>query len=142
MLKAKINLIDKNLPIPKYQTSGSVGFDIYSRKNITIQPGKIILIPTNLIIQVPKNYFLLIAARSSLPIKKGLVIANGIGVLDQDYCGPNDEILLEVLNITRKNIKVKRGERLAQGILVRIDKAKFNRKKIYCNNRGGCGSTG
>ena len=60
------------------------------------EPNQIELIPTNLIIETPKNYMLMLASRSSTPIKLGLRVSNGIGIIDQDYCGPEDEIKLQV----------------------------------------------
>ncbi len=134
--------IDKNLPDPKYQTKGSVGFDLYSRIDITIKPHQIELVPTNLIVKIPKDYFLMITSRSSTPIKKHLFVANGIGVIDQDYHGDQDEIKVEFYNFSNKSVKIEKGERIAQALLVKISTPKlklqnFN-KKI---SRGGFGST-
>ena len=142
-MKLKIHLIDPSLPMPRYQTRGSVAFDLYAREDMVIKSKEIKLVPANIIVKVPKGYMLMIAARSSLPIKKGLVLANSVGILDQDYCGPDDELKLELLNITDKEIKVKKGERLAQAILVNIAKAEFEKmaENTY-NSRGGVGSTG
>ncbi len=142
-MKLKIHLIDPSLPMPRYQTRGSVAFDLYAREDMVIKSKEIKLVPANIIVKVPKGYMLMIAARSSLPIKKGLVLANSVGILDQDYCGPDDELKLELLNITDKEIKVKKGERLAQAILVNIAKAKFEKmEENTYNSRGGIGSTG
>lgn len=142
-MKLKIHLIDPSLSMPQYQTGGSVAFDLYARKDMVIKSKEVKLVPANIIVKVPEGYMLMIAARSSLPIKKGLVLANGVGILDQDYCGPDDELKLELLNITDKEIKVKKGERLAQAILVNIAKAEFEKmaENTY-NSRGGIGSTG
>lgn len=141
-MKLKIHLIDPSLSIPQYQTGGSAAFDLYAREDTVIKSKEIKLVPANIIVKVPKGYMLMIAARSSLPIKKGLVLANGVGILDQDYCGPEDELKLELLNITDKETKVKKGERLAQAMLVKIAKAKFEKmaENTY-NSRGGIGST-
>ena len=96
-MKLKITRIDKTLPLPGYQTKGSVAFDLYSRINCVVQPGKLELIPANLIIQVPKGFMLLLAARSGLS-KRGLRMSNGVGIIDQDYHGPKDEIHLFLTN--------------------------------------------
>ena len=142
-MKVKINLVDKTLPMPSYQTNGSVAFDLYAREDAIIKSREIKLIPANVIIQVPEGFMLLIASRSSLPLKKGLVLANSVGILDQDYCGPEDEIKLQLLNITGRDAVIKRGERLAQGILVKIEKAELEQTGLGQNNsRGGFGSTG
>lgn len=137
-----VNRIDKSLPLPDYQTKGAVAFDLYSREDKIIKPNEIVLLPTNLIVKIPAGYFLMIASRSSLPIKRGLMLANGIGIVDQDYCGPEDEIKIQIMNITKKKVKVEKGERIAQAVLVKISRPIFNEQIIKAKNRRGFGSTG
>lgn len=143
-MNLKIKLINKSLPHPQYQTKGSVAFDLYSRRKVVIKPFVPTIIPLNVVIRVPKGYFLLLAARSSLPLKKQLMVANGIGIIDQDYCGENDEIGLQVINFSRRSTTIDRGERIAQALLVKISKVlKFIEvNKINSKSRGGFGSTG
>ena len=86
---------------------------------------------------------LLLASRSSLPRKKGLMIPNGVGIIDQDYCGPEDEIHIQVYNFTSAPVHIERGERLAQGIFVRIAQVEWEEvEEIGEKSRGGFGSTG
>lgn len=142
-MKIKIKRVDATLPLPNYQTSGSVGFDIYSRLPDIIKPNETKLLPANLIIETPPGYMLMISARSSLAKKKGLKLGNGIGIIDQDYCGPEDEIHLLVHNYSMNDVQIERGERLAQGIFVRIDRANWEEvETVTEKNRGGFGSTG
>ncbi|HBH46755.1 MAG: dUTPase [Candidatus Jacksonbacteria bacterium RIFOXYC2_FULL_44_29] len=139
----KITRIDKTLPLPAYQTTGSVAFDLYSRIDLTVKPQTIVLIPTNLIVKVPTGYMLLVATRSSTPLKKGLASRNGIGIIDQDFCGPEDEMKLQVYNFTDSDAKVARGERLGQAVLVKIAKVDFKETaQTKKKSRGGFGSTG
>lgn len=139
----KITRIDKSLPLPEYHTSGAVAFDLYSRVDLIIKPRAIELIPTNLIVQVPEGYMLMLAARSSTPIKKGLAMRNGVGIIDQDYCGPHDEIRMQVYNFTDDDVTVKRGDRLAQALLIKIAQVQFEEiDQIAAQSRGGFGSTG
>lgn len=72
------------------------------------------------------------------------MVANGIGVIDQDYHGDKDELGLQVIHFTKKKIVVKKGERVAQGILVKIAKVTQFRKvkSMKVRSRGGFGSTG
>lgn len=142
-MKIRIKRIDATLPLPVYETNGSVGFDILARKETVIEAKSLAFIPSNLIIEVPKNHMLMIAARSSAPSKKGLMTPHGIGIIDHDYCGSEDEIKIQVFNFTNKRVIVHRGEKIAQGIFVKIGKASWHeiaaaRKKT----RGGFGSTG
>jgi dUTP pyrophosphatase len=142
-MKIKIVRIEKDLPLPEYQTSGAVAFDLYSRVNAAIPPKELAVLPSNFIIEVPEGYFLMIASRSSTPRKKGLTIANGIGVVDQDYHGPKDEIGILVYNFTGQTVSVERGERIAQGLILPVLKVEFNEADVIKeDSRGGFGSTG
>lgn len=142
-MQVSIKRIDKDLPLPVYQTAGSVAVDLSARVETVIEPGKIVLIPSNVIVRTPPGYFFLLASRSSTSMKKGLVMSNSIGVIDQDFCGEEDEIKLQFMNITDKPVTVARGERLAQGIFVKIDRVDWVEvDKISDTSRGGFGSTG
>lgn len=143
-MKLKIKLVDQTLAKPKYQTKGSVAFDLYARKKTTVKPFSPIIIPLNLVVEVPNGYLLLLAARSSLPLKKSLIVANSVGIIDQDYSGEKDELGLQVLNFSNQKVVVKKGERIAQAILVKIEKAGqfIAVKKMNKKSRGGFGSTG
>lgn len=142
-MKLKIKRIDKSLPIPTYQTPGSVAFDLYSRITIDIRPLIPTIIPINLIVKIPKGYFLMLASRSSLPLRKHLMVSNSIGVIDQDYCGDDDEIGLQVINFSENIVKIEKSERIGQAILVKIEKVdKFiEQKQLSAKSRGGWGST-
>jgi dUTP pyrophosphatase len=141
-MKIRITRVDKTLPLPEYHTAGAVAFDLYSRIDETIPARESRLLPSNCIIEVPKGYFLMVAARSS-SAKKGLMPPHGLGVIDQDYHGPRDEIGILVYNFTDAPVEVKRGDRVAQGLLIPIEKAEFEEvEKIKDESRGGFGSTG
>lgn len=142
-MKIKIKRIDKNLPLPEYHTPGSVGFDLYARETTVINPQEIKLIPANFIIETPPGLMLIVAPRSSTARRKGLTMPNSIGIIDNDYCGARDEIGILVYNFTGSPVTVERGERFAQAIFVRVDKAQWEETDIVSEqNRGGFGSTG
>ncbi len=141
-MKLVIKRIDASLPLPEYKTKGAVAFDIYSRDARIIKPKTTELLPSNLIVKLPKGFFLLIASRSSTH-KKGLFMAHGVGILDQDYNGPKDEIFIPLYNFNDKKVLVERGERIAQGVLIPIQKAAwFETNNMKRRSRGGFGSTG
>lgn len=141
-LKAKIKRIDTSLPLPTYETSGSVGFDILARKDTEIPPKEIHLVPGNIIVKVPKGYMLMVASRSSIPRKKGLSPPHGLGIIDHDYCGEQDEIKIQVYNFTDKSVIVRKGEKIAQGVFIRINKLEWEEVDNMGNeSRGGFGST-
>lgn len=135
--------IDTSLPLPTYQTAGAVGFDILTRETTTIEPRAIGLIPGNIIVRVPEGTMLMIVPRSSMPRKKGLVCPHSVGIIDHDYHGETDEIMVQVQNITDQPVTVERGERIAQGIFVRIERAQWEEVDSHgAESRGGFGSTG
>jgi len=141
-MHVKIKRIDRSLPLPQYETTGSVGFDLLCRKSVDVLPQNIALIPANVIIETPPGYMLLVTLRSSTPRKRGLLIPHGIGVIDQDYCGDGDEIQIQVYNFTSQSVLIERGDRIAQGIFVRIDCMDWHEvEQMDQNTRGGFGST-
>ena len=141
-MEVKIKRLDKSLPLPSYQTAGSLGFDIHCREDTTIPPKSIGLIPGNVIVETPEGFMLLVSLRSSTPRKKGLHVPHGIGVIDNDYCGDEDEIKIQVYNNTDSEVKVEKGERIAQGIFVKVEKGIWNEVDSMGKSRGGFGSTG
>lgn len=142
-MKVKIKRIDKELPLPKYQTSGSVGCDLNARVTTIIPPHSLGKIPANVIIETPPGYMFVVASRGSTPFKKGLLPPHGFGVGDQDFCGPDDEYWIVVYNFTDQEVTVERGERIAQGIFVPIEVAQWEEvEEMTGPTRGGFGSTG
>jgi dUTP pyrophosphatase len=140
---AIIKKLDPSIELPAYQTTQSAAFDIAAGIDMQIAPQTIAKIPTRLVIEAPSGHFLLITARSSLALKKGLQMANSVGIIDRDYSGPEDEVHLIVRNFTDQPVSVSKGERLAQGLFVRIDQAQWQEVyEIDKQSRGGIGSTG
>ncbi|HRY60138.1 MAG TPA: dUTP diphosphatase [Patescibacteria group bacterium] len=142
-MNVQIKLIDPSLPLPAYQTAGSVAFDLYSRIDIEVAPKSIVLVPLNIIVKTPEGYVFLISPRSSLAKKKGLFQGNHIGVIDQDYCGESDEVLFCAYNFTDEIVRIEKGERIAQGMFLPVEKVGLIQvEKMDDKNRGGFGSTG
>lgn len=123
-MKIRIKLFDKTLPLPETEDR-AVGFDFYCREQVTIEPRKIGLIAVNNAIEVPDGYVLLIFARSSTSWRKGLMLANGVGVIDPFYSGDKDEVKIQLFNITDDPVTVEKGEQLAQGMLMRMVPAEW-----------------
>src|SRR3989344_2876817 len=142
-MKVKIKRLDPTVELPRYQTDESAAFDLATSEAAQLQPKEVKVLHTGLIIEARAGHFLLIAARSSLTLKKKLMIAQGIGVVDRDYSGPDDEIRLQVYNFSDKVVEVQKGERLAQGIFLKADKVDWEEvNEMREKSRGGFGSTG
>jgi dUTP pyrophosphatase len=142
-MRLKIRRLDSTVSLPAYGTNESAGFDLAAAHEVTVAPRQIALVRTGLVIEVPPGYFLGIFARSSTPLKRGLLVANGVGVIDPDYSGPNDEVMIQVLNVTERDVSVARGDRLAQGIVLPAPRVTWDEvKEIRQVTRGGFGATG
>ena len=141
-MKVKIKRLDKDLPLPQYETGGSVGFDLLCRESVTVAPQTVALIPANVIVETPPGYMLMVTLRSSTPRKRGLLIPHGVGVIDPDYCGEGDEIQIQIYNFTDQPVAVERGDKIAQAIFVRVDIAEWSEvSEMGSETRGGFGST-
>ena len=144
MLPVRIRRLDDSVPLPEYQTAGAAGFDIAAAADVLVQPSAIALVPTSLAIEVPDGHFLGIFARSSTPLRRGLMIANGVGVIDCDYCGPADEIKVQVFNFTPSPVQIAKGDRIAQGLFIPVSRATWAEAEgdLREDSRGGFGATG
>lgn len=142
-MRLKIKRLDAGVGLPEPASARAAGFDLASAVDLEIPPRTIRLIGTGLVIAVPDGYFLGIFARSSTPLKRGLMVANGVGVIDPDYCGPADEVKIQVLNFTDAPVQIKRGDRLAQGIILPAPHVEWDEvTDMRQATRGGFGSTG
>ena len=142
-MRLKIRRLDSNVSLPSYGTDEAAGFDLAASHDLDIAPGQVGLVRTGLVIEVPTGHFLAIFARSSSPLKRGLLVANGVGVVDPDYSGPNDEIMIQLLNFTAAVVAVRRGDRLAQGIVLPAPRVTWQEvSEIRDVTRGGFGATG
>jgi len=143
-MEVGITRIREDIELPEYKTDGAACFDIAPCENSVIKPGERALLSTGLIINVPEGHALIIAPRSSMA-KTGLVMPHSIGIIDSDYCGPEDEMKILVSNPTRDAIKIDKGQRVAQGFVLPISRViwkEIKREDIKHQTRGGYGSTG
>jgi dUTP pyrophosphatase len=139
----RIHRLSASATLPRYESAQAAAFDFAASENITIQPGEVALVPTGLVVEVPSGMFLGVFARSSTPLKRGLMVANGVGVVDPDYCGPADEIKIAVLNFTSDAVHLRAGDRIAQGMLLPVARVEWDEGGPGTGaSRGGFGSTG
>jgi dUTP pyrophosphatase len=142
-MRLQIKRLRADIGLPAPATDRSAGFDLAAAADIEIPPHSIRLVGTGLVIGVPDGHFLGIFARSSTPLKRGLMVANGVGVIDPDYSGPADEIKIQLLNFTDAPVKISKGDRLAQGIVLPSPVIEWEESSdMQTPSRGGFGSTG
>lgn len=110
----------KDLPLPKYMSDGAAGMDLYANvdSDVTIQVGEIKLVPTGIRIAMPAELEAQIRPRSGLALKHGITMINAPGTIDSDYRG---EICVPLINFGREAFVVKRGERIAQMVINRVE---------------------
>jgi dUTP pyrophosphatase len=143
MRRIRVRRLDASVALPGYHSTDAAAFDLAARDPVLVPPGEVVLVATGLVIEVPPGHAMLIVARSSLPLKKQLMVANGVGVIDADYCGPTDEIKVEVYNFSSTSVAIAPGERIAQGLIVPVVRAVWQEvQEARAQSRGGFGSTG
>ena len=144
MISVRIHRLHPDVPLPRYETDGAAGFDLAASEDVVVPPVGLALIPTGLVIQAPPGHFLGVFARSSTPLRRGLMVANGVGVVDEDYCGPNDEVKIQVFNFTGAPVTVARGDRIAQGLFLPVSRVAWDETGGAHReaSRGGFGATG
>jgi dUTP pyrophosphatase len=128
--------------LPKYQTSGSAGFDLAAAESKTIAPGAVALVKTDLKVAVPEGYELQVRSRSGLALKNGVFVLNSPGTVDADYRGTVGVILA---NFGHESFVVAPGDRIAQGVINKVEQVSFVKvDSLDATERGagGFGSTG
>lgn len=143
-MEVKIKKLNEEAIIPKYATNKSAGADLSAciEKEIIVKPFSQVTINTGLAIEIPDGFVGLIFSRSGLSTKKGLALANKVGVIDSDYRG---EWLIVLYNQSNQEQVIKPQERIAQFVIVPYYKAEFiltDELSVTKRNAGGFGSTG
>lgn len=131
-------------PLPEYATAGSSGMDIRANldKTCTMEPLERVLVPTGLFIELPGGFEAQVRPRSGLAIKQGITCLNSPGTIDADYRG---EIKIILINLSGEKQIVEHGDRIAQLIIQKVEKAVWVEVEQLENsqrNEGGFGHTG
>jgi dUTP pyrophosphatase len=139
-MKINIKRENESISIPKFQTSGASGFDLEASEEKMIHPGQTVIVKTGLSFEIPRGLELQVRPRSGVTVKTKLRVC--LGTVDSDYRG---EVGIIVDNIGNEIVVVKKGERLAQGVICSVFIADFEIKdELNQTDRGasGFGSTG
>ncbi len=143
-MKVIFEKTDKRAQMPQYQTTGSSGFDFHCVEDEVVCGGETKLIKTGLKVQLPKNTELQVRSRSGLALKQNYMIKNSPGTVDEDYRGEIGIIIFNPANYDKDNSLIfKRGDRVAQGVIVPILRPKIVEGCTDETSRGngGFGST-
>lgn len=137
----------ESLKLPQRSTKNSAGYDFYAIEDIVVPPYKLgdnpTMVPTGIKAKMLHYEFLMLVNRSSNPNKKKLIIPQGVGIVDSDYYGNEDndgEMFFAYYNLSNEPVELKKGEKIGQGIFMKYfvtddDNADGERT-------GGFGSTG
>lgn len=129
--------------VPTYGTDKSAGFDLALVDDVIVPPGQHLMARTGLVIQAPVGHMLMIVPRSSTWKNYRIMLGNTVGIVDEDFCGPKDELMLNLYNAGQFAQHISKGSRLAQGIFVPVTRGEFVvQDEPIAENRGGWGSTG
>lgn len=145
MQKININIINTSSnPLPSYATTGSAGMDIRANLGhpLTLQPLERFLTPTGLFIELPECYEAQIRPRSGMALKQGITCLNSPGTVDSDYRG---ELKVILINLSDTAQVINNGDRIAQMVIAKTEKAEFNlvlQLSETSRGDGGFGHTG
>lgn len=135
----------RGIELPQRKTAASAGYDLQAARTVVIEPGQMAMVPTGLKAYMQSDEVLTIHIRSSLAIKRGLMLANHVGIVDADYY--NNEaneghIFIALWNRGKEPVEIEGGERIAQGIFMKYLTADGDAADEGEVRRGGFGSTG
>ncbi len=142
-LDVQIVRLDRGLPLPAYAHPGDAGADLHSTVDVTLAPGERALVPTGIALALPDGFVALVHPRSGLASRHGLSIVNTPGTVDAGYRG---EIKVLLVNHDRQeSVTLHRGDRIAQLLIQRFERARFLEVDALPDSErgaGGYGSTG
>jgi dUTP pyrophosphatase len=138
-----VRRLDPDLPLPGYAHPGDAGADLVAAEDVELGPGERRLVPTGIAIALPDGYVGLVHPRSGLAARLGVTVLNAPGTVDAGYRG---EILVNLVNHDRAaTVKISRGDRIAQLLVQRVERAAFHAVDELpetVRGAGGHGSTG
>ncbi len=142
-LTIQLRRLDEGVPVPHYAHPGDAGADLVTRVDVTLAPGERSTVPTGLAIALPEGYAAFVHPRSGLAARHGLTVVNAPGTVDAGYRG---EIAVTLLNTdAREPVVLHRGDRIAQLVVQRVERARFVETDALPDSvrgAGGFGSSG
>lgn len=143
MVQVLVRRVDPVAPLPQYAHDGDAGADLVTTEAAEIAPGERRVLPTGLAVALPEGYAAFVHPRSGLAARHGVALVNAPGTVDAGYRG---EIRVIVINLDpRETLHLARGERIAQLVVQRVERAEFREVSTLpetARSDGGFGSTG
>ena len=132
--------------LPAGQSPEAAAVDLQGWEDFALEAGERRVVDTGLIVRAPRNSCFLVLSRSGLAAKKGICVLNAPGLIDRDYCGPEDTLKVILHNAGKEAVEFKAGDRIAQLMLNPLAPIEWNEQDdanfAGINNRGGLGATG
>ena len=142
-LPVQVVRLDPDLPLPTYAHPGDAGADLLTSVDVSLAPGERCLVPTGIALAVPEGYVALVHPRSGLAARHGLSIVNTPGTIDAGYRGEVKVLLINHDPV--ESVTLRRGDRIAQLVVQRFERARFVEVGVLpesIRGAGGYGSTG
>ncbi len=143
MVEVLVRRIDSDVAVPGYIHPGDAGADVVTTVDLTLQPGERAMVPTGISIALPDGFVALVHPRSGLAAACGVSIVNAPGTIDAGYRG---EVKVLLINLDQAEpVHLRRGDRIAQLVVQRVERARFievDRLPGSDRGTGGHGSTG
>lgn len=141
-MRVKIKQLHPDALIPQYQTLGAAGFDLHALEDYALKAGEKVLVKTGLAFELQIGFELQIRPRSGLALKNGISVLNAPGTIDSDYRG---EVGVLLINHSKEDFAIKKGDRIAQGVVARYERVEFEvceELSESARGAGGFGSSG
>ena len=138
-----IQRLDRDLPLPSYAHPGDAGADLAAAVDVELGPGERALVPTGIAVALPDGYAAFVHPRSGLAVRAGVGIVNAPGTVDAGYRGEIKVLLVN--HDTDEPVRLRRGDRIAQLVIQRVEQARFHEVQVLpgsARGEGGYGSTG
>jgi dUTP pyrophosphatase len=143
MIRVSFKKLSPDAVTPTYQTKGAAGFDFHAIEDMEIEPRKTVLVRTGLSVQIPEGFELQVRPRSGMSLKTKIRVANSPGTIDSDYRGEICIIMENIGMLSSFPYEIKKGDRIAQGVICPVYQATFIEDELSDTERGegGFGST-
>lgn len=140
-MRIAVKRLDPDLPLPRYARASDAGLDLHAAARVVIAPGARAVVGTGIALAIPEGFAGLVLPRSGLALRHGVTVLNTPGLVDSGYRGEVKVLLIN--HDPSAAVTVERGERIAQGLFVKVETAQWVEVDGHgAETRGGFGSTG